>query len=421
MTSQAAGRLWARHALDPHEGLIEGCLLEYSAGRWTHVARASCPPAGADVLDRGLLTPGLLNAHAHLDYSFLAGRLSAAGGFAHWLGTMVAVRRTLPAETFALRHAAAAEAARAMAAAGTTEVWDVQALGWKSAEPPPLRVLPFVEILAPTPERWAVEGALRLAAWSARPADPAGIPPGLSPHSTYTVVPEALALCAQAAQRTGRPLAIHLAESPEEIEMLVDGRGPLHDLLSGLAGRELRSIFGTRATPIRRAEHAGLLGPDTIAIHCNLPAPDEPGLLAESGAIVAWCPRSHAFFGYPAYPLGDYMRAGVRLALGTDSLASNDVLDIRAEARAAAATDPGVPPSRWLALATGALTGRRGRFAPGMPADAVLWNLSAMPGSAATDEWAAAWLDPAARVESVLAPANFGATAARSDAIVDAP
>jgi cytosine/adenosine deaminase-related metal-dependent hydrolase len=212
------------------------------------------------------------------------------------------------------------------------------------------------------------------------------------------------------ARRRGLPLAIHLAESPEERELLIECKGELNRLLSGLLGFDLADELGLESpgsdreaggSSIARAAAAGALGPDLLAIHCNLPEHGEARTLSRAGAAVVFCPRSHAFFGYPPYPLEEYRRAGVRLALGTDSLASNEDLSIRAEARALASVSGGWPPADILGCATGALLrdvppfGGRGRMARGAPAHWALWRPQPLPATASAADLLEAWLAPA--------------------------
>ena len=387
--SPSHGSLWARWALDPALGVLDGVTLEWRGGRIHRLEAVSRPPAdlppGA-IFDRHLLTPGLLNAHTHLDYAYMKGMLPRGEGFVPWLRGMIAERRAFADPPRAIE--ACRRAVADCVAGGVTELWDISSFGWAlpALARSSLAGLCFQEWIAMEPARWQDP-------WAAWPADfarrcaEAGLSAerwgwGLSPHTVYTVCPPALAAAARWAREEGLPCAIHLAESSEERDLLVEGRGALFDLFSAMMPLDPHAALGVGLSSIARVRAAGALGPRTLAIHCNLPEPGEARALAESGAVVVFCPRSHAYFGYPPYPLEAYRQAGVRLALGTDSLASNDSLSIRAEMRRLGELAPMWSPLELLACASGAALGQaapfggRGLLQPGRPARWALWTLA---------------------------------------------
>ncbi len=398
-------RLWARWGLAPRAGLLDGVLVEIANGRFARIeARRDPPPDLPDdcVWPRGLLTPGLLNAHAHLDYSWLGGSLPRGDGFAAWVGAIVRARRELTAASLqALRDACAAAIAQVVAG-GTTEIWDIDSL---DAVRPMLAAsgldaISYSELIAPSRAAWETDGRGRLmqsklASYVSRPGSPCLV--GVSPHSAYTVIPEAIEACAHWARRRGAPLAMHLAESPDENRFLLEGEGGLFEMLNALAGGNLRDEIGIGASPLERARRAGALGPHCLAIHCNLPQPGEAALLARTGTAVAFCPLSHAWFDLPDYPLLEYREAGVRLALGTDSLASNRQLDIRLEAAEVARKYRVDDPFWLLGLATGFGLGEgppyggRGMLAVGRVARWAVWELDP-PVRPDAETMVAAWL-----------------------------
>ncbi len=412
-----AGALWARYGLDA-EGWRDGVLLRWRDGIVVACSPAPRPPADVDPawrFESHLLTPGLLNAHCHLDYSLLRGRLSGAAGFAAWLRQILAARRGLDDSAAEPARAAAAAALDELIHDGVTEIWDVASFGWAI---PLLRArnvpaIIFREWIAPDPARAAAFDAWANATFTE--SDPAPTD-GISPHAPYSVCAEGLRRADAWARRHARPVAIHLAESPEERELLLAGTGALWKLLSEIAGRDVAHTLGRGNSPIARAEEAGLIRPDTLAIHANLPEPGEPERLARAGCRVVFCPRSHAFFGYPRYPLKTWRAAGVGLALGTDSLASNDRLSIRAEARSLVAAHGWLRPADALACATGAWLGAappfggRGRFTPGAPAHWALWKIApppaSLPADRCADDLASQWLHGSAPLaaSSLLPP-----------------
>ncbi|MCE5231328.1 amidohydrolase family protein [bacterium] len=359
---QPRTRMWARWGLDPAAGLIDGVYVEIMDGRYARIEACRKPPA--DVPEecrwpKGFLTPGLLNAHTHLDYSWLHGAMPRGVRFVEWLAGMALACRALDDESMRRAREACADAVEQALSCGTTEIWDVSTLNLARPmlESDRMRAISYAEIIAPTRARWEAEGRARLtqsklASYISRPGGSCAL--GISPHTAYTVIPEALEACAHWANRRGVPLAIHLAETEDENELLINGNGELFDMIQELGAGELADELGIGESPIERARRAGALTPNCLAIHCNRPRPGEARVLAQSEVAVVFCPLGNAWFGRPDYPLEEYRQAGVRLALGTDSLASNDQLDIRLEAAEVARRYKIDDPLWLLGLATGA-------------------------------------------------------------------
>jgi cytosine/adenosine deaminase-related metal-dependent hydrolase len=150
----------------------------------------------------------------------------------------------------------------------------------------------------------------------------------------------------------GAPLAFHLAESREEIELLRSGSGPLRQFLDSLAAWQPGALRpGTRPLDSLRLLAAA---PRALVIHGNYLDDEELAFLAERAArmTVVYCPRTHAWFDHPRYPLEKMLSAGVAVALGTDSRASAPDLSLLAELRTVAARHPAVQPAVVLQLGT---------------------------------------------------------------------
>ena len=161
--------------------------------------------------------------------------------------------------------------------------------------------------------------------------------------------------------------------------------GPLHDWLRGQ--RDMSDCGGISC--VRQAARCGLLSGHFLAVHGNYVSAEDAALLARSGASVAHCPRSHAYFGHAAFPYDDFVKAGANVCLGTDSLASvrkmaeaPPELSLFAEMRLFAARHPGVAPAAILAMATvqGARAlgraGEIGQLSPGACADLIALPLT---------------------------------------------
>jgi cytosine/adenosine deaminase-related metal-dependent hydrolase len=122
----------------------------------------------------------------------------------------------------------------------------------------------------------------------------------------------------------------HIAESVEEHEMFSHARGPLYDFLSEM-GRD-NSDCGQGSALSHLVEH-GVIGSNWIIAHLNYLQDYDYELIAQTGVSVVHCPKCHAYFGHAPFPLKELRDRDVNICLGTDSLASNNALDMRSEMR----------------------------------------------------------------------------------------
>lgn len=175
--------------------------------------------------------------------------------------------------------------------------------------------------------------------------------PGLSPHAPYTVHPRLLAELLKLGGRGGWPLAMHLAETSEEIEWLHARTGPLADMRDAMGlGNARHDGLGSIAAYLELL--AG--GKRVLVVHGNYLDRASIDLLARhrERMAVVYCPRTHAHFGHPPHPVDALLRRGVSVLLGTDSRASNPDLSILAEARQLMQTHPWIDPWQIVDMIT---------------------------------------------------------------------
>ena len=329
-----------------------------------------------------LLLPGLVNAHTHLELSFLKGRISPSLPFDAWIEALVGELR-------AADEATLADAARSglaeLTANGTTAVGDISRSGLSHPllAASGIKGVVFVEVLGFHPDHvsQALDGAAgTLDRLAARPE--VALQAGITPHAPYSTSPALYQEAADLARRRGLPVALHLAETPEEELFVREGRGPLRDLLARL-GIWYEDFPIPGCSPVAYLENLEVLA-GALAIHCNTVSGDDIGRLAAVGARVVLCPGSNAWFGRPSrHPLPSMLEAGLLCALGTDSLASNDRLDILAEMTLCAAAHPELAPETILHMATDwaaealGLSERCGSLEAGKAADLVALRLPA--------------------------------------------
>lgn len=368
MSSSRAHVLSAGHVLAPDGTWHRGGGVLVVDGRIRRVLANldECARTGERRVDLGdrVLLPGFVDAHAHLDLSGFAGRVAGGSSFPDWIRNLLAVRGTLDEASLAR---AARERAERLLASGTTSVGDIDASGRlaRVAGGLALRVRRFRETLD-AGDASRTDAALN--ELDTRASSPRSWSEGLSPHAPYTVSDALWSALARRARARRLPVAIHWAETPEERAWLEHGTGPFATLLA-------RS---PRRSGLASIESAGLLDARTALIHGNDATADERAHIAGSGACLVHCPGTHQFFGRPQFAARAWVDAGVPLALGTDSSASNDDLDMAREMALFRARQPDFGPAETLALATSqaahaiGLAGRVGTLAPGAFADLAL-------------------------------------------------
>jgi cytosine/adenosine deaminase-related metal-dependent hydrolase len=370
--------LTARWVLPVSAPPLEGGLVTVAGDRIAAVEPSGTRSADVDLGDAAVI-PGLVNAHTHLDLGGLRGQVPCAGDFTGWLRAVVAHRRArTPEQVRADVRAGIAESL----AAGVTLVGDVSAGGasWEALAGSPLRAVVFHELLGLPEDR--ARAALEAArTWlAAHPATPACLP-GLSPHAPYSVRTSLFSEAGRLARQQDppAPLAVHLAETREELELLHRRRGPFVAFLQELGAWDPGGLADSPRAVMALCRPAL----PKLFIHGNYLAPE--ARIPRHSAVV-YCPRTHAFFGHPPHPFRALLARGAAVALGTDSLASNPDLDLLAEARFLHQRYPEVPGAILLHLAT--LSGARalgwggetGSLEPGKSADLATVPLPA-PGA----------------------------------------
>jgi cytosine/adenosine deaminase-related metal-dependent hydrolase len=298
-----------------------------AVGKRSEVVRKS----GEELTDYGdaVILPGFVNAHTHLELTHLGGQVPPTPDFPGWLTRLMRHFAEHP-PTQASVTAAVGAGVRQSLAAGVTTVGDITRFpDWTrpvlgSLE---LQAVSFGEVIAVGNRRDTLGDRLN-AALSGVGTNRLAI--GLSPHSPYTVEPDALRRCAAEANRRLLPICVHAAESREEVEFLRTGRGPMRDFLESIGVWDDR-VPVPGCSPIELLDRVGLLTPRTIIAHANYVDDHDIALIARSGASVIYCPRTHAAFGHPPHRFMDMLAARINVCLGTDSLASNPTLSMLEE------------------------------------------------------------------------------------------
>jgi cytosine/adenosine deaminase-related metal-dependent hydrolase len=314
--------------------------------------------AEGDVQDLGdvALLPGFVNAHTHLEFSYLKQPLGQPGmRLPDWIRLVIAERgRNDVSPMLSVMTGRFESKCCGVAVIGDIATTYVPGYG------DGVELKTFAEVIGFSRARAAsaLSNVIERLNWMQRTdGDLAvtfgeGNPFGISPHAPYTVSQLLLIQLIELAQIRSLPVAMHLAESEEELEFLHLGTGPFQLLL------EERSMWDADAVPLgtRPLDYLRMLAeaPRALIIHGNYLDAEERAFLADAAdrMSLVYCPRTHAYFDHAPYPLAELLAGGVRVVLGTDSRASTPDLSLLAEMRRVRRAHPQVGPHNILRMAT---------------------------------------------------------------------
>jgi cytosine/adenosine deaminase-related metal-dependent hydrolase len=278
----------------------------------------------------GVLTPGLVNAHAHLQYTDFEELNSINEPFPVWLGRMVVKRPTF---TEAMWQESTRRGLRLMLASGTTAVADIVTEP-EALEPTAesgIAGVSYLEAVFEDAQSWSDSGRARILA--ALDAAPTGRTVGMSPHTPYTIATSVFVDCLAIARERGLRTHTHVAESEAEVRYVATGDGPFAaDMTRFGKAMELIRDGGSGLTPVGFLDKIGALGPDVHAAHCVHCDDADREVLRSRGVYAALCVRSNRILQAGEPPVADYLAEGAPFAIGTDSLASSPSLDLLEEA-----------------------------------------------------------------------------------------
>ena len=291
-------------------------------------------PPGARALEfpHARLLPGLVNTHTHLELTHLIGK-NTEREFAGWIRGLRVLKDAASPDEFSR---SAEQGVRDAWAAGVTCVADTGSTG------APLEALArlggrgiyYQEVFGPDPAKCAASmEELRRALDRLSPFASSLLTLGVSPHAPYTVSEPLYRAVAELARSEGWPVAMHLAESPAETELVRDGAGSFAEALRARGF----PITPRGCSPVEYLVQLGVVqrGTACLCIHCVQVDQRDVELLCHAGASIAHCPRSNRAHGHGAAPLAAFRRAGLRVGLGTDSVVSVGDSSLLAEAAAA--------------------------------------------------------------------------------------
>jgi cytosine/adenosine deaminase-related metal-dependent hydrolase len=364
----------AKYALIAPGVVRHDVRLEYDGKRILSIRDGYAPGGLRTDFDFGLacITPGFVNAHAHLELEFAAGKVPFNGSFVQWLQTIRDMKRDRPDAISTFPE----ESLRALVKCGCTTIVDHHTvpMDWKRMRRFGLRHLgmrEFFEFSNHAPDEAAMADAAEYSC---------------APHAPYTASAEVAQACRRIADSRERPISMHLSEFEGELDFIRSGQDAEIEELCARAGALDPAWKGTGQTPVEYIASLGLLNSPALMVHCNYLEDTDIALLAEKKPCVVYCPRSHRFFQHQNHPLERLLGAGVPVALGTDSLASNTSLSPLDEAAYVREHYPALAPQTIFEMITTNQLAQfgwareRGKLLPGYYADLAVYPLPLDPG-----------------------------------------
>jgi aminodeoxyfutalosine deaminase len=360
-----------KHLVDGAVVVSSGKIIE--AGRSGTLIR-KYPASRVIRIERAVLMPGLVNVHAHLELPHLLRRIRA-DVYSQWVLNLLRAKRRLDADHY---RAAAAKNIASIIGSGTTTVADISTHGasCSALARSGIRAAVFHEIIS------MGHGPCRLKVPRCDRSSRL-IRHGMSPHSPHTVSETMLMAVQRAAAKYRMNISMHVAETGDELSLL-QGKASGLDRLYAAAGWD--TTWAPRArSSFEYLMRLGILGPKFLAVHAVHADDADIAIIKRSGAGIAHCPRSNHALGVGKMRLASFLKAGIPVGLGTDSLASAPSLNLWDEMRYAYRVhrSSGISAGDILRLATlgGAralgMDGTIGSLEPGKKADIIAVPLPA--------------------------------------------
>lgn len=326
--------------VDP-DTIIENGYVKTEFGSIADVGKGRAYGPSDQVIDHGpgLLMPGLVNAHTHLELCALKNNTDFYSGFIPWVQSVIRKREQAGEEHL---KKGIVSGVNELIRTGTMVVGEISSTG----------------ISRQTFLNSKLSGILFREYLGAAASDTFEIKNvsfdkkiSLAGHAPHTTATDLLIQLKTATDQQNLPFSLHLAESLEEIEFLQTGKGPWADFLEE---RHLDStvIKRTGSGPVVYANNAGLLNDKTLAVHLVFADRDDIQLLAGKKVHVCLCLRSNLQLHGELPDVPAMINAGLNLCLGTDSSASTDSLSIFDEMRFFSASFPEISPADIIAMAS---------------------------------------------------------------------
>ncbi len=336
--------LRVRWLLNPNETPLENVEIVEQHG---HIAEIRPLAATANNILPVIMIPTLVNAHTHLEFSSLSEPIRPALPFPDWISAVIQWRRSTVGGNIAGVQQGLMESQRV----GVRMIGEISTMQQVHVRDlaEGCRVVSFREVIGLQRER--IPELLDQAEQHFAAGSDDSIICGLSPHAPYTVHPELFESLMQLAVNRNAVVAMHLAETTDELELLHDGKGRFADFLSRLSLWNASTFPGGRS--IRDFLEQLVRAPRALAIHGNYFSDEDIRFVGKHANLTTvYCPRTHTFFEHKQHPIQRLLAVGARVVLGTDSRASNPDLSVWKELQFVTAEFPTIPIQQILAMVT---------------------------------------------------------------------
>jgi len=325
--------------VDP-EHIIKNGFVKTDGGKITDIGQGRAYGSNDPVVDHGpgILMPCLVNAHTHLELSALKDKTDTVSGFIPWVRSVIEKREEVGEQNLL---DGLVSGINAVADSGSLIAGDISSgLSRHAFLKSKLSGVWFKEYLGTgrqeEPECKKIKNDKMFS---------------IAGHAPHTTGSDLLVKLKSICRGHDLPFSIHLAESKEEVEFLRTGKGAWADFLSQ-RNIDPSAIRVSGAGPVKYADQLGLFDGKTLAVHLVFADQEDIALLSAKNVNVCICPRSNQVLHQHLPDVPMMLRYGLKLCLGTDSLASNSTLSLFDEIKFLTRSFSEIAPSSFIAMAT---------------------------------------------------------------------
>lgn len=308
------------------------------------------PYANRIILEGAVIMPGLINLHTHLELSSLKGRFQEGIDFFVWLSELVRIKKSMKRKE---NENGVYMGIRELLSTGTTSVSEITS---ENISPFILsgygiRGKVYYEVIGPS-EFLAGYIWLRKKREIKRFKNSDLINVGISPHSCYSLSKGLLKRVSEYSSKNCISLSSHISETEEEREFIKTGKGKIKEFMESLGFNTPLPFLSPSA--VSYFKEIGLLRKDFLAVHAVWVDESDIEIMKESSISIAHCPRSNTYLNVGKAPVMRFLKEGINVGLGTDSLASNHSLNMWEEMRMAYSLhgEEGLTPYEIFKMAT---------------------------------------------------------------------
>ena len=298
----------------------------------------------------GVILPPLVNAHTHLELSYLSGKVSPKDDFISWIKDLIQGRQNCGQKEV---EDGILNSIKELLKEGTGLVADISNTG-SSIKPLRNSALAgrvFIEAIGFCPQRELENQKLIKSIFDQMLLEDKDIDLSLAAHAPYTVSSRYFQFLQESVMYKDNPFSIHLAESQEEVTFLSKGSDKIKSLLMERGGWD-SDWLPPCTSPVKYLFQQGILGSETICVHAVQVGDEDIDILSRTHSHVCLCPRSNHNLGLRLPPVEKFLQKGIPVCLGTDSLTSNTDLSLWQEMVFLKKALPSISSAQILKMAT---------------------------------------------------------------------